>query len=72
MPMCAEDEFVSYMYPKKVEDRKADEIPVDMYNHAMDTTRYTAMNLRSTPEPSLSRLPMTENMGPFGNREYEW
>jgi len=63
-PTCCEEEFESYMYPEKVENKAADEIPMDLYNHAMDTMRYTAMDLMT--EPETAQIPLTEDMGPFG------
>ena len=42
-PLCCKDEFMSYVWDKKQEKLK--EIPVDEYNHSMDTMRYVVMYL---------------------------
>ncbi|MDP3971459.1 MAG: phage terminase large subunit [Candidatus Nanopelagicales bacterium] len=39
-PVCTEDEYPLYAYPKADDGKPIKEIPVDMFNHGIDTTRY--------------------------------
>lgn len=44
-PVCTEQEFEMYMWPKGADGKPIKEVPVDMYNHGMDTARYAVMKL---------------------------
>lgn len=45
LPTCALDEVGSYSWPASKPDRNDKEVPVDAYNHSMDTCRYAVMFL---------------------------
>lgn len=42
-PLCTEQEFESYVWPKSADGKPVKEIPVDAYNHGMDVLRYLSM-----------------------------
>jgi hypothetical protein len=44
-PVCTEQEFDTYVWPKGADGKPVKETPVDVDNHGMDTTRYAAMYL---------------------------
>ena len=39
-PTCTEQEFEMYIWPPGVDGKPVKEVPVDKFNHGMDTTRY--------------------------------
>lgn len=39
-PLCCQDEFDAYCWPKAADGRAIKEVPVDLNNHAMDALRY--------------------------------
>lgn len=43
LPVCTEQEFDSYSWPKAADGRPVKEVPVDLHNHGMDCTRYLVM-----------------------------
>lgn len=45
LPVCTEQEFEMYMWPKGADGKAIKEVPIDMYNHGMDSARYVAMKL---------------------------
>jgi hypothetical protein len=42
-PVCTEQEFDAYVYPKGADGRPIKEVPVDLHNHGMDALRYAIM-----------------------------
>jgi PBSX family phage terminase large subunit len=42
-PLCTEQEFDAYAWPKGVDGKPVKEKPVDVYNHGMDALRYAVM-----------------------------
>jgi PBSX family phage terminase large subunit len=40
LPVCTEQEFDAYVWPKGVDGKPIKEKPVDLYNHGMDALRY--------------------------------
>lgn len=49
LPVCTEQEFDVYLYPKGSDGRAVKEIPVDKDNHGMDAMRYMVMALNRGP-----------------------
>lgn len=44
-PLSIEQEFDVYVWPKSAEGRPIKEVPIDMFNHALDPARYLVMHL---------------------------
>jgi phage terminase large subunit len=44
-PVCTEDEFEVYTWPKAADGKPIKEVPVDLHNHGMDEMRYAVMHL---------------------------
>jgi phage terminase large subunit len=44
-PVCTEDEFESYSWPKAADGKPIKEVPIDADNHGMDEMRYMVMHL---------------------------
>lgn len=44
-PVCTEQEFDVYMWPKGADGKPVKEVPIDLYNHGMDALRYAVMRL---------------------------
>lgn len=42
-PVCTEQEFDAYVWPKAKDGKPIKEAPVDLFNHGMDQTRYAVM-----------------------------
>ena len=42
-PLCTEQEFDSYVWPKGSDGKLSKEVPVDAFNHGMDQLRYAVM-----------------------------
>jgi hypothetical protein len=40
LPLCTQDEFEVYVYPKGVDGKPIKEVPLDLNNHGLDMTRY--------------------------------
>jgi phage terminase large subunit len=53
-PVCTEDEFSSYSWPKAADGKPQKEVPIDVDNHGMDTTRYAAMYLNRPKKQAKS------------------
>lgn len=43
LPVCTEQEFDAYSWPKASDGRPIKEVPVDLHNHGMDALRYVIM-----------------------------
>ena len=43
-PVCTEQEFESYSWPKGADGRAVKEVPIDLNNHGMDAMRYMVMH----------------------------
>jgi hypothetical protein len=43
LPVCTEQEFDAYSWPKSSDGRPIKEVPVDLHNHGMDALRYAIM-----------------------------
>jgi hypothetical protein len=43
LPVCLEQEFDAYSWPKAADGRPVKEVPIDLHNHAMDALRYAVM-----------------------------
>lgn len=50
-PVSSEDEVVSYVWAKDGTGRANRQLPVDEYNHAMDTWRYAVMGVSAPAKP---------------------
>lgn len=57
-PVCTEDEFDVYVWPKGQEGKPIREVPVDMYNHGMDAMRYFVAEIDNVREMDKATLPM--------------
>lgn len=55
-PVCTEDEFELYSWPKDAGGRAIKEVPVDKDNHGMDNMRYTVMELDDDESVDVSSL----------------
>ena len=49
LPTGILEEITAYAYPKAPDGKPVKELPIDMYNHGMDTMRYAVMGLDNTP-----------------------
>lgn len=45
LPTCTEEEFQFYAWPKDKDGKPRKEVPIDLNNHGMDTTRYFVMEV---------------------------
>ena len=68
-PYCTEHEFDSYQWPKGQDGRAMKEVPVDLYNHGMDSLRYAVMaadqgvSLPAQQPANVSRWPVAPQGG---------
>jgi PBSX family phage terminase large subunit len=53
-PLCFEQEIDSYVWPKGGDGKPVKEVPVDAFNHAMDSGRYAVMYV-DNPTPTIAR-----------------
>lgn len=51
-PVCTEDEFTRYVWPQSADGKPIKEIPLDLYNHGMDQTRYLVATLEGIQDDS--------------------
>lgn len=50
-PLDTVDEFASYVWPEAKDGRPIKEVPVDMFNHGLDETRYMVMHFDAAIKP---------------------
>jgi hypothetical protein len=56
LPCCTAEEFDGYVWPKGGDGRPLKEVPVDLNNHGMDTTRYAVARANKVKQAMLYRL----------------
>ena len=54
-PLCTEQEFDSYIWPKGVDGKLSKEQPIDAYNHGLDALRYAVMYVDG-PRPTREHI----------------
>jgi phage terminase large subunit len=67
-PVCTEQEFDVYVWPKGADGRPVKEVPVDLNNHGMDQTRYAVRwaDRRSRGQPTIvTSRPGRSGSGPL-------
>lgn len=66
-PLCTEQEFDAYVYPKSADGRAAKEDPVKQFDHGMDCLRYLCMGLAAgTPASAMPRVSSDDARGHGG------
>jgi phage terminase large subunit len=62
-PVCTEDEFEVYAWPKDAAGASLKEVPVKQNDHGMDAARYLARHLDSSPQVDWHQIDPARDMG---------